>query len=815
MNIASGAPTNSDSWNDEGNYAVAAPQGSGTETDPYLISTAEELAWVSVNYSGAARNKYFKQTKNIDLGAHYWVPINNSSSQYAYYYDGDNHTISNLFIDTSVQSLSSNNYIGLFGYVEGSSSNHCYIKNLGIVGGSVSGNNYVGAVVGYTEDTNITNCFNEGVSVTGSSLYVGGIVGQGLATITDCYNTGDVQGSSCVGGVVGWCDNVKFCYNDGNIHGGVAGGVVGVGVDVSIQSCYNTGDVQGSIVGGICSGGGWLNSISIRNCYNTGNIMGTDSSGGLTGRGPSAEDARIYNSYNIGNVSSISGEAGGLIGYGTERYIDIVNSYFNMTNTGVSSAVGNDASFTTQAVNYDNMLVTSSGKAPTGMPNLSEDSYVFIVGKYPLLTEVGEGLVYSPTWDGSMTFEPSLDDPSQANSEDNPYIIDSAAKLAYLSENYVWADEKYFLQTENLDLAGHPWTPINNTNTARAYYYDGGNHTVSNLYINTSEQTLTSNNYIGLFGYVYGSSSNHCYIKNLGIVNGSIAGEGSYVGAVVGCARYTDITNCYNEKTDITITGSSYSVGGVAGYNDYGTISGSYNTGAVSGDDSVGGVAGYNDYGTISGSYNTGTVSGVDSVGGVAGYNWYGTISNSYNTGDVTGSSNVGGVAGYIYKGTISNSYNTGDVTGTNYVGGVAGYNDAGTISDSYNTGTVTGESQVGGVVGYVRGSSSSRSVISSCYSTGAIIRSSGSETSFGGVFGYVAKSQYVSVSWCYYNKETSGSVVTKAIGVGTGYQCYGLTTTEMQGAQNENYMYLSSTYWNFASGQYPTLKYVAKPAQN
>ena len=470
----------------------------------------------------------------------------------------------------------------------------------------------------------------------------------------------------------------------------------------------------------------------------------------------------------------------------------------------------------------------------------------------------------------------------------------------------MWANEKYFLQTENLDLADHPWTPINNvsdtsSSNRRVYYYDGGEHTISNLYINTSEQTLTLSSYIGLFGYVYGSSSNHCYIKNLGIVNGSIAGEGSdNVGAVVGYAAYTDITNCYNEKTDITITGTSYRVGGVVGYNYYGTISSSYNTGAVSGVSYVGGVVGTNNYGTISSSYNTGTVTGsgnyvggvagyndgiisssyntgavsggsevggvvgnnnsgtisgsyndgdiTDSsqfVGGVAGYNDSGTISGSYNTGTVSGRNNVGGVAGtnrgtisgsyntgavtgsgsYFggvagdnYSGTISGSYNTGEITGTSYVGGVVGYN-TGTVSSSYNTGTVSGNSAVGGVAGTVRGSSSSSAVISSCFSTGAIIRTSGSSTAFGGVVGYIENftytpSQYVSISWCYYNTETVGSVVTKAIGYGTGYQCYGLTTAQMQGDKNQNYMYLSDTVWNFASGEYPTLKYVAT-AQN
>ena len=454
-------------------------------------------------------------------------------------------------------------------------------------------------------------------------------------------------------------------------------------------------------------------------------------------------------------------------------------------------------------------------------------------------------------WDGTSTEAPTLQNPAQANSEDNPYIIDSAAKLAWISANFDQPNcyGQHYLQTVDIDLASHPWTPINNvadttTRNRRAYYYDGGNHTISNLYINTSEQTLASSSFIGLFGYVYGSSSNHAYIKNLGIVNGSITGEGSrYVGAVVGYSYYTDITNCYNAKTDITITGSSQSVGGVAGYNRNGTISSSYNTGAVSGNYYVGGVAGsndrgtirgsyndgditgslnlvggvvgYNSNGTISGSYNTGAVSGVEQVGGVAGYN-SGTISGSYNTGAVSGSNIiVGGVAGGN-SGTISGSYNTGTVSGRSAVGGVVGNNDRGTISGSYNTGTVSGSREVGGVAGYVNGSSSSSAVISSCFSIGAVTRTSGSSTYFGGVVGYIDNStsypsRYVSISWCYYNTETVGSVVTKAIGYGNGYQVYGLTTAQMQGDKNQNYMYLSDTFWNFASGEYPTLKYVGE----
>ena len=416
------------------------------------------------------------------------------------------------------------------------------------------------------------------------------------------------------------------------------------------------------------------------------------------------------------------------------------------------------------------------------------------------------------TWNDSGNYSTTA--PQGSGTEADPYLISTAKELAWISVNYAGtANGKYFLQTANIDLGAHYWVPINNSSAAHAYYYDGGNHTISNLYINAT--ALNSSNYIGLFGCVSGSENNHAYIRKVGIINGTIISENSTsVGAVVGYSFSTDITNCYNQNTNIT--GGSY-VGGVVGYNDYGTVSDSYSTGIISGNERVGGVVGSNT-GMVSNSYSIEAVSGLSNyVGGVTGYN-VGTISKSYNEGTITGTNSACGVVGINGKIT-SNSYNIGKVTGLEYVGGIIG-NNSGTVSNSYNIGTVSGAGYVGGVAGYVRGSSDSSAIISSCFSAGEIIRSSGSETSFGGVVGYIENrssypAQYVSISWCYYNKETSGNVVTKAIGSGTGYQCYGLTTTEMQGAQNENWMYLSSTYWNFASGQYPTLKYVAKPAQN
>ena len=111
-------------------------------------------------------------------------------------------------------------------------------------------------------------------------------------------------------------------------------------------------------------------------------------------------------------------------------------------------------------------------------------------------------------------------------------------------------------------------------------------------------------------------------------------------------------------------------------------------------------------------------------VGGIAGYNSFGTISNSYNTGSVTSSVTgigsylyVGGIAGGNSEGTISNCYNTGSVTGTSSgtdVGGIAGDNSSGTISNcfvAYSGTAITIQGYtVGGVVG------NSGGTVTNCY---------------------------------------------------------------------------------------------------
>ena len=215
------------------------------------------------------------------------------------------------------------------------------------------------------------------------------------------------------------------------------------------------------------------------------------------------------------------------------------------------------------------------------------------------------------------------------------------------------------------------WTPIGISPVfIFTATFDGGGHTISNLYIDRS----TIDN-VGLFGVASSTST----IRKLGIVGGSVRGDDD-VGGLVGRTAGT-MTNCY---ATAFVSGDD-NIGGLAGrFNTGAMITDCYATGTVVGtDDSVGGFVGGID-GTITNCYATGNATGDDRVGSFAGLNNSGgTIINCRATGNATGDSFVGGFVGGTV-GTITNCYSTGNATGTVEVGGLVGVNIGGTITASY-----------------------------------------------------------------------------------------------------------------------------------
>ncbi len=797
--------------------------GDGSATNPYKISSAEDLAglsWLvytkgqtgsplkSSDYSGnyIFQGKYFKQTVDIDLSAHYWQPIGiirtrDGTSRQNYFsgsYDGGNHTVSGIY--TPARSSSAYSYQGLFGYV--SSSNSSYpttIQNIGIANSFIQGYQYVGGVVGYiglgsistkTANVSIKNCYNYG-TIQGYELATGGIVGYvalnyGSFTLDRCFNEGEIK---------------NFATDESS-----AGGIIGktsCGVSTSttsvIKNCYNNGLVEG--VGSFC--GGILgctyqylssnNPITIANCYNTGEITGLRQTGGIIGYADLDPGVvTVVNSFNVGSVSS-NNDKGGIVGLianagflGADVYIN--SCYYGGKCPSTVPGVNTVSPIEGLNANYLDNIVTSAKTLSwyTTASNWNSSYPWDFKTVWALDTATNDGYPNMRNdWIGPGHYSIDWYTSAGANvgsTADNPYIIDSAEDLAGLSwlvytkgqeinplvdgvdysGNYIFQG-KYFKQTVDIDLSAYYWQPIGiyytrEGETRQNYFsgsYDGGNHTVSGIY--TPEGSSSAYSYQGLFGGVYSSSSSYpITIKNIDVTNSFIQGY-QYVGGVVGYAYASSgtitITNCLNTSS---VSGSDNYVGGVVGYayvsSGSTTITNCYNTGTV-----------------------TSTATRYSYVGGVVGDAYASssgntTITNCYNAGSVIGSSlYTGGIIGSTgSNATIINCYNTGIISGSSYVGGVVGSGGSNTtIKNCYNTGAVTGSgSYVGGVVGSAYASSSGNTTITNCYNTGSVSASS----YVGGVVGYALGA---TITNCYNTGSVSGS---SRVGGVVGY-AYGTIT--------------------------------------
>lgn len=160
--------------------------------------------------------------------------------------------------------------------------------------GQVSGtDNRVGGVCGYNSISVISECYNAGqVSGTGKNN-IGGICGEnGSGSIlTSCHNTGPVEGEESVAGICGLNTGgmVNSSRNDGAVSGAMyVGGVCGFNLSsATVTACYNTGDVSGDdVTGGVLVGGvcGFNNQEStLSDSYNTAQVIGKSNVGGVCG----------------------------------------------------------------------------------------------------------------------------------------------------------------------------------------------------------------------------------------------------------------------------------------------------------------------------------------------------------------------------------------------------------------------------------------------------------------------------------------------------------------------------------------------------
>jgi len=260
--------------------------GSGTEADPFQISTPADLAAIGQN--PLDWDKHFILTANLDMSYYdgstaekKYNPIGTMDYPFNGYFDGSDLSISNLTIGGSHYPAGLFGYFGPLGVV----------NDLGLIDVDIDVDN---------------NC-------------VGALSGLCLGKVIKCYSTGIVSGSNTVGGLVGQVGEndyispeILLSYSEANVNSnnGQTGGLVGWIINGRIAHCYATGNVSstnGDNTGGLVGQVGytlWNPHANISYSYATGNVMGDYNVGGLVGL--ATRYTSINNSYSNANVQGIN-----------------------------------------------------------------------------------------------------------------------------------------------------------------------------------------------------------------------------------------------------------------------------------------------------------------------------------------------------------------------------------------------------------------------------------------------------------------------------------------------------------------------------
>ena len=298
-------------------FAQFSGSGSGTESDPYLILNPIQLNQMR-NFLNID-NVYFRLMSDIDLTefimdeypSQGWLPVGISSTPFKGKLDGNGKTISGLWINRP-----SSDNIGFFGILRGT------VKELTLEGNAINGKDYVGLLSGNCDGASISNCVFSG-NVWGSS-YVGGCAGYG-GTFDKVISSVNVNGKEYVGGIssgkaiftncIVECDYVK-----GNNYVGGICGLNSYNHRMNFCSSYTT--VFGkNYVGGLCGkvGNNYSDCTNqFNNCTFIGDISADSYVGGICGDYHGG--GSMIRCFALGHITATGNYVGGIIGSSTYYY---------------------------------------------------------------------------------------------------------------------------------------------------------------------------------------------------------------------------------------------------------------------------------------------------------------------------------------------------------------------------------------------------------------------------------------------------------------------------------------------------------------
>lgn len=730
-----------------------------TKADGYMwVEGVKQLQAINTNLTGnyALRNSIdatgTEQKGFISIGSYDQTFKNAFKGKF----DGIDYNIFGLTIKNGGKNT------GLFGY-----TNNATISNVTLVGGSITGSNNVGAIVGSANNTTLTNVVNS-AAVSGDSN-VGGIVGSANnSAIKDAINTGTINGSDDnVGGLIGNLQNSKLDTTK-EVEKGLIGNSYNLG-DVSGKG-HNVGGLVGSASNSTIGDGTNLvyNRLDVTGAYNVGGIVGNMEA-----------NSTVKNAENSGTVLAT--------GHTTENYIYhsdyTVDDHNKHNDEGKDDTNGHYAVATVNVANVGGIAGTSSKSSIENVTNSGDVSSSVSKDNTNIFEGGNVGGVVGRAVDTDIT--------NATNRENEVRGAHNVGGIAgYFGTSDDNKDDKY--------------TVTNGIN-------DGGDimATGARNDIGFARETIRAD---------YGADNNdgNYIIGNIGGVVGYMDGDNVYIDG--GANRGTVHTDEPADPADVKDWQKAANVGGIVGKIDRSdtvtidadsvndaAVSNSYNTGDVRGYTAIGGIVGMMYNGEIAGSYNLGEIRSTRiavgnetplNMGGIVGDTTENSTARAYlydvyNKGQIGDETytykgrHVGGIAGRL-SGTIEKAYNAGEIYNAAAVtGGIAGYMSAGKINNVFNTGNITvvhndGADvgvQLGGLVGAAN-IGRNDTTISNAYNLGVIRAFEGQEqkatNGVGGVVGTVVSYKGISGEsegeLDIKNVYTTGDLYSENGGVGAVY---------------------------------------------
>ncbi len=506
------------------------PSGSGTNVDPYLISSVGHLSWLTQTSSVWDDAAYFTQTVNLDLTAtQYWDYTDDDSDgdlfndsndvtssgtnegfkpiaafgSFTGTYSGGGFLIENMYITRT------SGYTGFFANLSSAT-----VSKLGVKNATISSFSHTGVLCGSINSSSVSECYSSGTITNGSSTLTsrsyGGLVGVVTAsTISNCYSTVDLTLSTTsspnVAGLAGYLASSSILENTYSI-GIISGtftkfkGLISVSSSSTVTNSFWDTEVSTQSL----SAGGTGKTTTEMKTVSTFTSSNWDFEVETSNGSSNYWDIDLSAITNSG-YPFLAWENGATVSYDTtvptltSSAMNSGNASFEVTfSEAVYNAIGAsgslEASDFSLSISGGNATLTSAtptsisvsgnvytlGFTLSGAVNGQEIVTVVPASSSSIYDASGNSAATSQS-NNSKNLQINSTSPSGSGTSGDPYAISSVANLSWLSQNSAnWAS--YFGQSENIDLS------------ITQYWDDSDDDADGDLYNDPNDATSAGNN---------------------------------------------------------------------------------------------------------------------------------------------------------------------------------------------------------------------------------------------------------------------------------------------------------------------------------